>query len=112
MSRVYLVDDHDIVRVGLRSVLESGDHEVVGEAAEPDIALAGLLFLHPDLLLLDLHLESHSGLELLSEVQRRKLAVRTLVLTMSTQPRDVVEAMRRGAAGYVLKHASRLEMLR
>jgi DNA-binding NarL/FixJ family response regulator len=112
MSRVYLVDDHDIVRVGLRSVLESGHHEVVGEAAEPDIALAGLLLLHPDLLLLDLHLEGHSGLELLSEVQRRKLAVRTLVLTISTEPRDVVEAMRLGAAGYVLKHASRLEMLR
>ena len=112
MSRVYLVDDHAIVRVGLRSVLESGHHEVVGEAAEPAIALAAMLLLTPDLLLLDLHLGDHSGLELLRQVRRRRLAVRTLVLTMSIRPRDAAEAMRLGAAGYLLKHASRTEMLR
>jgi len=112
MSRVYLVDDHAIVRVGLRSMLESGHHEVVGEAAESAIALAAILLLNPDLLLLDLNLGDHSGLELLREVQRRRLAVRTLVLTMSTQPRDATEAMRLGAGGYLFKHASRTEMLR
>jgi len=112
MSRVYLVDDHAIVRVGLRSMLESGHHEVVGEAAESAVALAAILLLNPDLLLLDLHLGDHSGLELLREVQRRRLAVRTLVLTMSIQPRDATEAMRLGASGYLLKHASRMEMLR
>jgi two-component system invasion response regulator UvrY len=112
MSRIYLVDDHAIVRDGLRSMLEGGSHQVVGEAAEPTLALAELQRLDPDLLLLDLHLDGRSGFELLSEVQRRGLRVRTLVLTMSVQPRDVAEAMRMGAVGYLLKDSPRAELLR
>jgi len=112
MSRVFLVDDHTLVREGLRSILEGGKHEVVGEASNPTAALAGLIRLEPDLLLLDLHLEGHSGFELLSEIQKRRLAVRTLVLTMSVQPRDVAEAMRMGALGYLLKDSSRADLLR
>jgi two-component system, NarL family, invasion response regulator UvrY len=111
MSRIFIVDDHAIVRDGLRALLESGRHEVVGEAAEPTVALAELLRLQPELLLLDLQLEGHSGFELLAEVQRRALPLRTLVLTMSIKPRDVAEAMRLGAVGYLLKDSSRQELL-
>ena len=111
MSRIYLVDDHALVREGLRAMLESGPHEVVGEASEPTSALAGMLRLEPDLLLLDLHLESHSGFELLGDMQRRGLGVRTIVLTMSIKPRDVAEAMRMGAMSYLLKDSSRSELL-
>jgi len=112
MSRIYLVDDHAIVRDGLRAMLETSGYTVVGEAAEPTTALADVLKLKPDLLLLDLSLESRSGFELLTEVHRRALPVRCLVLTMSAQPRHVAEAMRLGAAGYLLKGSPRAELLR
>jgi DNA-binding NarL/FixJ family response regulator len=113
--RIFLVDDHAIVRDGLRSMLESAGHEVVGEADEPNAALAGLLRLGselPDVLLLDLTLGSRSGLELLGQIQRRSLPLRSLVLTMSAQPRHVAEAMRLGASGYILKGSPRAELMR
>ena len=112
MIRIYLVDDHAIVRDGLRALLEAGGYEVVGEAADPTVALANLLTLKPDLLLLDLSLDSRSGFELLTEIKRRSLPVRCLVLTMSAQPRHVAEAVRLGAAGYLLKGSPRAELLR
>lgn len=111
MSRIYLVDDHAIVRDGLRSMLEAAGYEVVGESADPTVALGDLLRLQPDLLLLDLSLESRSGFELLTELHRRSLPVRALVLTMSAQPRHVAEALRLGAAGYLLKGSPRAELL-
>jgi DNA-binding NarL/FixJ family response regulator len=112
MIRIYLVDDHAIVRDGLRSMLETRGYAVVGEAAEPTVALAEILQLQPDLLVLDLSLGSRSGFELLTEVHRRGLRVRILVLTMSAQPRHIAEAMRHGALGYLLKGSPRAELLR
>lgn len=112
MSRIYLVDDHALVRDGLRALLESSGHEVVGEADDPTVALAELQRLRPTLLLLDLSLAARSGFELLTEVHRRALPLRTIVLTMSAQPRHVAEAMRLGASGYVLKGSNRAELLR
>lgn len=111
MKRIYLVDDHAIMRDGLRAMLEGSSYEVVGEAANPTVALADVVRLQPDLLLLDLNLEDRSGFELLAEVQRRSLAIRTIVLTMSAQPRNVAEAMRLGASGYLLKGSPRAELL-
>ncbi|MDP2007175.1 MAG: response regulator transcription factor [Rubrivivax sp.] len=111
MTDIYLVDDHAMLRDGLRALLEAAGHRVVGEADEPTRALADLGRLQPALLLLDLHLGERSGMELLAEMQHRKLPTRTLVLTMSAQPRHVAEAMRLGAAGYVLKGASAPELL-
>lgn len=110
-QRVYLVDDHAIVRDGLRAMLEAGGYEVVGEAADPTPALAEILKLQPQIVLLDLSLGSRSGFELLEEIQRRVLPVRVVVLTMSAQPSHVAEAMRLGAASYVLKGASRAELM-
>jgi DNA-binding NarL/FixJ family response regulator len=112
LTRIYLVDDHAIVRDGLRAMLESAGYQVVGEASEPTAALAEVSRLQPNLLLLDLSLGTRSGLELLTELQRRDLPVRCLVLTMSAQPRHVAEAMRLGAWGYILKGSPRGELLR
>lgn len=111
MTDIYLVDDHAMLREGLRSLLEAAGHRVVGESADPTPALADLSRLKPDLLLLDLNLGVRSGLELLAELQRRKLPTLTLVLTMSAQPRHVAEALRLGAAGYELKGASAPDLL-
>lgn len=111
MSRIYLVDDHAIVRDGLRGVLEASGHEVVGEAAGPTPALADLSRLLPDIALVDLHLGLRSGFELLAELQRRQLPVRVIVLTMSIQPRHVAEALRLGAWGYLLKGSPSSELI-
>ncbi len=112
MSSVYLLDDHAMLREGLRAVLEAAGHRVLGESADPTEALGALLRLNPEVLLLDLSLGERSGFELLPELQRRALPTRTIVLTMSAQPRHVAEALRMGAAGYVLKGSPSSELLR
>ncbi len=110
MTDIYLVDDHVMLRDGLRAVLQADGYRVVGESANPTQALADLARLAPVVLLLDLHLGERSGFELLSEIQHRHLDVRTIVLTMSAQPRHVAEALRHGASGYLLKGAPSAEL--
>lgn len=111
MSNLYLVDDHTLLRDGLRAVLEAAGHRVVGESADPTPALADLRDLGPVVVLLDLHLGQRSGFELLTELQRRAPEARVIVLTMSAQPRHVAEALRLGAVGYVLKGSPASELL-
>ena len=111
MTTLYLVDDHQIMRDGLRSMLDARGHTVVGESAEPTQALADLLRLRTEVLLLDLNLDGRSGVELQAEVQRRGLAVRTVVLTMSSHPHQVAEALRLGASAYVLKGSPATELM-
>jgi two-component system, NarL family, invasion response regulator UvrY len=111
MSDVYLVDDHALVRDGLRAVLEAAGHRVSGESAQPTEALARIQALAPQIVLLDLNLGDHSGFELLQALQRRKLGTKTISVTMSAQPRHVAEALRLGAAGYLLKGSPAHELL-
>lgn len=111
MTRLYLVDDHQLMREGLRSLLEARGYAVVGESADPTEALADLLRLRPEVVLLDLNLGKRSGFELLAELQRRHLPTRCVVLTMSAQPRQVAEAMRLGASAYVLKGSAGSDLM-
>lgn len=111
MANVYLLDDHAILRDGLRATLQRAGHVVVGESANPTQALDDLRRCPADVLLLDLHLGEHSGFELLRALKARHSGVRVIVLTMSAQARHVAEAMQLGAAGYVLKGASSEELL-
>ena len=111
MTRLYLVDDHQLMREGLRSLLEAKGYAVVGESADPTEALADLLRLRPEVVLLDLNLAGRSGFELLAELQRRHLPTRCVVLTMSAQPHQVAEAMRLGACGYVLKGSAGSDLM-
>lgn len=110
-ARVYLVDDHAMVRQGLRALLGEAGHEVVGDCGDLPQALAELQRLAPDVVVIDLNLGERSGMELLTELQRRHLPARALVLTMSAQPRHVAMALRLGAAGYVLKGSPSQELL-
>lgn len=110
--RIYLVDDHAMLRDGMRAVLEAAGHQVVGEADEPTRALGEVLRLDPDVVLLDLTLGERSGLELLDELHKRQSLQRCIVLTMSLQPRHVADALRLGAAGYMLKGSPASELLR
>ncbi len=111
MTQVYLVDDHAMLRDGMRAVLEAAGHRVVGEASDLTHALGDLLRLAPEVALIDLQLGERSGLELLSELHKRTHATRCIVLTMSAHPRHVAEALRLGAAGYVLKGSPAREVL-
>jgi two-component system invasion response regulator UvrY len=111
MSRLYLVDDHALMREGLRALLEGVGHSVVGEADSPTPALADIVRLQPDVVLLDLNLGKRSGFEVLQEIERRKLPSKVVVLTMSDQPRHVAEALRMGAMGYALKGAASAGLL-
>jgi DNA-binding NarL/FixJ family response regulator len=110
MTRLYLVDDHQIMREGLRVLMQAWNYKVVGESADTTEALADIQRLNPDVLLLDLHLEQRSGLELLADLRRHNTQTRCVVLTMSAQPRMVAEALRMGALGYVLKGSPAREL--
>ena len=110
MSSLYLIDDHQMVREGLRAMLEAARHNVVGESGDLTQAIADLVLLRPEVVLLDLALGSRSGMEILAEVKRRELHSRCIVLTMSSNAREVTQALRLGAWGYVLKTAPILEV--
>ena len=111
MARIYLIDDHPIVRAGLSALLQGAGHTIVGEGVDITQALSEVNRLAPDVLMLDLNLDGRSGFEVLAEMQRRQMATKVVVLSMSDQPRTVAEALRMGASGYVLKGAASAELL-
>jgi DNA-binding NarL/FixJ family response regulator len=101
--RVMLVDDHALVRAAVRQALTAPDIEVVGEAATADEALLLVPRLRPEILLLDLNLPDADGLRVLRELGPRLPDMRIVMLTVSASKRDLLEAMRNGAAGYLTK---------
>jgi len=105
-TRVMLVDDHALVRSAVRQALAADDLEIVGEAASADEALLLAPQLAPDVLLLDINLPGTDGLQLLRELAPRLPATRIVMLTVSNDRRDLVEAVRSGAAGYLTKDLS------
>ena len=111
MARIYLIDDHPIVRAGLSALLQGAGHTIVGEGADITQALSDVSRLAPDVVMLDLQLDGRSGFEVLAEMQRRQLTTRVIVLSMSDQPRNVAEALRMGASGYVLKGSASVELV-
>jgi DNA-binding NarL/FixJ family response regulator len=101
--RVMLVDDHALVRAAVRQALSAPDISVVGEASTADEALLLAPQLTPDLLLLDINLPGTDGIRLLRELGPRLPDMQIVMLTVSANKRDLLEAMRNGAAGYLTK---------
>lgn len=102
--RVFLLDDHDIVRLGVRTVLElEGDIEVVGEAACAAGTAERILDLRPDVCVLDARLPDGSGVEVCREVRAADDRIRCLILTSYDEDEAMAAAILAGAAGYVLK---------
>lgn len=116
MIRLVLVDDHAIVRQGLRSVLErEPDVEVVGDAGDPETAMAVVATSRPSLVLLDLKLSPSAelaGLELCSRLTAAYPQVAVLVLTTVLDDNLVITAIQNGARGYVVKEVDTSELLR
>ncbi|MDF2630289.1 MAG: chemotaxis protein CheY [Symbiobacteriaceae bacterium] len=101
---ILLVDDHTLVRKGIGRLLATQpDFTVVGEAADGLEAEAKAVDLKPDVILLDLQMPRCSGLEALTRIRARLPAVAVIVLTYSDDEQDLIEALKRGAQGYLLK---------
>jgi len=110
--RVFLVDDHEVVRQGVRSLLEaSGDLEVVGEADSVETGLARILAVRPQVAVLDVRLPDGNGVELCREIRSRLPEVACLMLTSYTDDEALFEAIIAGAAGYVLKQVRGGELI-
>jgi DNA-binding NarL/FixJ family response regulator len=109
--RVVLVDDQTLVRQGIRSLLElSGDIAVVAEAADGDEALAAIARERPDVVLLDIRMPKKNGLDVLRELGARHSQSPVILLTTFDDDEALLEAVRTGAKGYLLKDVS-LEQL-
>lgn len=102
--RVLLVDDHQVVRRGLRTFLEvQDDIDVVGEASDGEEGIARAEELRPDIVLMDVKMPGVDGIEALRKLRDLGNPARVLVVTSFTEKRTVVPALRAGAAGYVYK---------
>lgn len=101
--RVVIADDHRLFRDGLRGTLENAGMAVVGEASDGAQAVALARELDPDVVVLDLKMPGVSGLEALRQIERSCPDVQAVVLTVSAEDADVLEALAAGACGYLLK---------
>jgi two-component system, NarL family, response regulator NreC len=112
VTRVLLVDDHAVVRAGLRRVLEAEpDIEVVGEAGTARDAVLEARATKPDVILLDIVMPGESGVDVLPRLLKEAPGTKVLVLSMQDDPRYVREAFAAGASGYVLKEAADSEVV-
>jgi two-component system, NarL family, response regulator DevR len=102
--RVFLVDDHEVVRRGLRDLMDAEeDLDVVGDAATAGMALAGIAATSPDVAVLDVRLPDGNGVEVCREVRARDPRVACLMLTSFSDDEALFDAIMAGAAGYLLK---------
>lgn len=113
MIRVLVADDHTILREGLVSLLNnSGDCQVVGQAADGIQAVELALQLEPDVVVLDLSMPRLNGIEVINRLTRELDRTRILVLTMHAEEEYVLHVVRAGAAGFLLKDSASSEMLK
>lgn len=109
--RVILVEDHDLVRAGIRSLLASmSDVHVVAEAGDGERALELVEQYHPDVVLMDIALPGMNGLATTARLTERFPEVRVIVLSMHVNDLYVSQALQSGALGYILKNASFIEL--
>ena len=113
MIRVVLVDDHPVVRAGLRSVLDAvGDIEVVGEASDATSAISTIEQHAPHVVVLDMHLGTGpGGIDVLRQIQSLGVEARVLVVTVFDNDLDIDAALSAGASGYILKDAPERELI-
>ena len=111
--RIVLVDDHEVVRLGLRSLLErQPDFMVVGEAETAQEAVCAVESLAPDVVVLDIRLPGRSGVEVCAEIKRRRPETKIVVLTSYAEDEVLLDAIAAGAEGYVLKQVGSDDLVR
>lgn len=110
--RVLLAEDHQIVRQGVRSLLEKAGHEVVGEASDGREAVQLARTLSPDIAVLDVAMPRMNGLDTAREIRSLSPKTRTILLTMYTDKAYILEAIKVGAKGYVVKTEAADDLIR
>jgi two-component system, NarL family, response regulator DevR len=112
-QRILLVDDHEVVRLGLKSLLERHPQfEIVGEAASAREALEQVENNHPDVVVMDIRLPGTSGIEACEEITSRFPETRVLMLTSYAEDEMLFSAIRAGASGYILKQIGGEELVK
>jgi two-component system, NarL family, response regulator NreC len=112
VTRILIVDDHAVVRAGLKLLVDGEDDlEAVGEAGNARDAIFEARSLKPDVVLLDVVMPDQSGLEIVPQLLHENPDAKVLVLSMQDEPRYVREAFEAGASGYVLKEAADSELV-
>ncbi|HEV3479162.1 MAG TPA: response regulator transcription factor [Gaiellaceae bacterium] len=106
LLRVMLVDDHDLFRTGLRNLLEEQGVQIVAEASDGASALTLVRELTPEVVVMDLNMPGMNGIDATREIVRLAPLTRVVVLTISDQDDDVMDAILAGACGYLLKDSS------
>jgi DNA-binding NarL/FixJ family response regulator len=109
--RVLIVDDHDLFRSGLRNLLEEQGVHIVGEAAAGQEALRIVREVAPDVVVMDLNMPGMGGVEATRHISSVAPLTRVLMLTISDQDNDVIDAILAGACGYLLKDSSIQELM-
>ena len=109
--KILIVDDHAVVREGIRRLLATIPGTEVHEAAAPDEALAAARAVAPDIIVLDINLDGSNGLELLTRLKADNAAQRVVMFTMHSEPGYAMRALRAGASGYVSKSADAAELI-
>jgi DNA-binding NarL/FixJ family response regulator len=110
--RILVVDDHTILRVGLRMMLNAQpDIEVIGEASDGNQAVSEAMRLVPDVILMDIAMPDCNGIEATRQVKRLQPETRILVLTMHENEEYLFQVLRAGASGYILKEAADTELI-
>ncbi len=109
--RVFIADDHEVVRLGIKSLLAGSDIEVVGEAADGAQALVGVKQLQPDVVLLDIRMPEGDGLTTLSRLRNDWPEAKVMILSTYDNPTYVARAVALGANGYLLKGTSRDDLI-
>jgi DNA-binding NarL/FixJ family response regulator len=110
--RVFLLDDHELVREGIRSVLESDEEiEVVGEASTGQEAVVRVPLAHPDVAILDVRLEEGDGIEVCRELRSASPDLACLMLTSFADDEAMFASVMAGAAGYVLKQIKARDLI-
>lgn len=110
--RVFLLDDHEVVRRGLRELLESeGDIEVVGEAGTAAAATARIPALRPDVAILDARLPDGNGIEVCRQIRSVDPTIRAIILTSFDDDEALFSSIMAGASGYVLKQVTGQDLL-
>ena len=111
-TRVMIVDDHRIMRDGLRELLQqSGDFEVVGEAADGEAAVKIAQELRPNVVVMDVMMPLKNGIDACREITETLPDTRVLILTAATEEDAATEAVAAGATGYILKYSGKEELL-
>lgn len=109
---IFLVDDHQLVRDGIKALLSGiTDIEIIGEATNARELLDHLPAIHPDIILMDISLPDLSGIELSRMLHQQRPEIRILVVSMYTDEDFIFNAMKAGARGYLPKNTSRQELL-